>query len=39
MIMCKSKAMKCIRRVDGRRKNVALNGELMKEVERFSCIG
>ncbi len=28
----KSKVMKCTRMVDGRRMNVALNGELLKEV-------
>ncbi len=29
----KSKVMKCTRLVDGRRMNVALNGEVLKEVE------
>ncbi len=31
--------MKCTRRVDGRRMNVALNGELLEEVECFIYLG
>ncbi len=35
----KSKAMKCTRLVDGRRMNVALNGEVLEEVECFKYLG
>ncbi len=34
----KSKVMKCTRLVDGRRMNVALNGEVLKEVECFKYL-
>ncbi len=33
--LSKSKVMKCTKVVDGRRINVALNGEMLKEVECF----
>ncbi len=35
----KRKVMKCTRRVDGRRMNVALNGYLLEEVECFRYSG
>ncbi len=31
--------MKCTRLVDGRRMNVALNGEMLKQVECFKYLG
>ena len=34
----KSKVMKCTMKVGGRRMNVALNGELLEEVECFEHI-
>ncbi len=35
----KSKVMKCTRLVDGRGMNVALNGEVLEEVECFKYLG
>ncbi len=35
----KSKVTKCTRLVDGRGMNVALNGEVLEEVERFNYLG
>ena len=35
----KSKVMRCTRRIDGRRINVALNGKLLEEVECFKYLG
>ncbi len=35
----KSKVMKCTRLVDGRRMNVALNGEVLEEVDCFMYLG
>ncbi len=35
----KSKVMKCTRLVDGQRMNVALNGEVLEEVECFKYLG
>ncbi len=34
----KSKVTKCLRRVDSRRMNVTLNGELLEEVECFKYL-
>ena len=35
----KSKVMRCTREVDGRRMNIALNGELLEEVDCFKYLG
>ena len=35
----KSKVMKCTMRLGGKRMNVALNGELLVEMECFECLG
>ena len=37
--LSKSKVMKCSRLVDERRMNVALNGEMLEEVECFKYLG
>ena len=34
-----SKVIKCIRKVSGNRRNVAVNGELLEEVECFNYLG